>query len=223
MNEFDPVAAEFDRFRALPDGVAAAFRDAVQVTLGQTPGARLLEVGAGTGRFGTAFGEDGGNYIGVDSSGSMLRQFAARSPGSRPRLVQADGCALPFADGTFDVALLLHVLSGVPRWRWMLAEACRVLREGGSFIIGGRQSARQARCADAGRLNEMMTAEGLFAGRRGAAPRIFWCSRQGPARDRTVAAAGVVHPRGFSSAIPRSAGSIAAGRHCEALLRQLSD
>lgn len=168
MNAFDPVAADFDRFRALPEGVPGAFRDAVRVAVGPTPGARLLEVGAGTGRFGSAFGEDGDNYFGVDASGQMLRQFAARAPGSHQRLVQADGLALPFAEGTFDVVLLLHVLSGVPRWRRMLAEACRVLRRGGAFIIGkvvGPTDGLDARMR--GRLGEMMEAEGLFAGRRG--------------------------------------------------------
>lgn len=168
MNAFDPVAADFDRFRALPDGVDIAFRDAVRAILGQRPGARLLEVGAGTGRFGSAFGEDGDNYIGVDASSQMLRRFAERSPRSPKRLVQADGLALPFAEGTFDVVLVLHVLSGVPRWRWMLAEACRVLKQGGLFIIGkvaGPPDGLDARMRE--RLGEMMTAEGIFAGRRG--------------------------------------------------------
>jgi SAM-dependent methyltransferase len=50
--------------------------------------------------------------------------------------VRGDIQALPLADATFDAVLAVHVLHLVPDWRGALAEALRVLRPGGVFIMG---------------------------------------------------------------------------------------
>jgi len=73
-------------------------------------------------------------YVGVDMSLAMLREFPANSKSCF--LTQADGRQLPFCDGAFDVVLLMQVLSGVDDWRGMLNEARRVLRTGGSVVLG---------------------------------------------------------------------------------------
>jgi SAM-dependent methyltransferase len=95
-------------------------------------GARVLDLGAGTGRIGGAFVEAGDAYIGVDLSLPMLRQFRA----SGADLVQAAGEQLPFQDSVFDVALLMHILSGLPDRRRVLEEVRRVLKPGGVAIVG---------------------------------------------------------------------------------------
>lgn len=38
ISNFDTIAADFDRFRALPPGVPTAIRDAVWNALGRAPG-----------------------------------------------------------------------------------------------------------------------------------------------------------------------------------------
>ncbi len=45
--------------------------------------------------------------------------------------IQADGCLLPLASSTFDVALLNHVLEHVPSAQGLLDEIWRVLKPGG--------------------------------------------------------------------------------------------
>ena len=72
---------------------------------------RVLDLGAGTGRIGWPFVAAGDDYVGVDLSFGMLREFARRSRESMPapRLVQADGERLPFRDATFDAVLLIQV------------------------------------------------------------------------------------------------------------------
>jgi SAM-dependent methyltransferase len=59
----------------------------------------------------------------------MLQQARARNPGAELR--QADVEALPFADGSFDVALCVEVLRYLPDPGRCLAELARVLRPGG--------------------------------------------------------------------------------------------
>ncbi|HEY6391923.1 MAG TPA: class I SAM-dependent methyltransferase [Bryobacteraceae bacterium] len=92
---------------------------------------RVLDLGAGTGRIGRAFVEAGDLYTGVDLSFEMLRKF-----GTASALVQADGEYLPFPGPVFDVVLIMHMLSGLDRWRPVLAEARRVLRKGGVIAVG---------------------------------------------------------------------------------------
>jgi ubiquinone/menaquinone biosynthesis C-methylase UbiE len=130
---FDTTAADFDRHRALPDGVAEEVRSTV---LEAAAVARpfLLDLGAGSGRFGWPFVAAGDRYLGVDVSYGMLHEFAQRA--EAPRLAQCDGESLPFRDGSFDVVMLMHVVGGARGWRRLLADARRVVRENGCLMIG---------------------------------------------------------------------------------------
>ena len=131
---FDATASSFERFRLLPSGVPERIRSAIHTASRITATARVLDVGAGTGRIGRAFIEAGDFYIGVDTSLAMLQEFRAGS--NRGFLAQADGCQLPFREGTFDIVLFMHVLSGVRDSRALFSEARRVLRPGGVVAVG---------------------------------------------------------------------------------------
>lgn len=48
--------------------------------------------------------------------------------------VSADGCHLPFADGSFDLVLSFHVLEHIPNDAAAMRELCRVLKPGGLLI-----------------------------------------------------------------------------------------
>lgn len=133
-SSFDLNANRFERYRGLPNGVPEAIRKAVWESTGAQPGSRVLDLGAGTGRIGRAFVEGGDSYVGVDFSLLMLREFRSRnSPAS---LLQADGTQLPFPDGSFELVLLMQVLSGTPNWRDLLCETVRVTLVGGSVVVG---------------------------------------------------------------------------------------
>jgi SAM-dependent methyltransferase len=135
---FDGLAPSFDRHRALPDGVPATIRTAILAALGGDARPRVLDLGAGSGRVGWPFVAAGDDYVGVDLSAGMLRVFAGRNAsGERPNLVQADGGALPFADGSFDAVLLIAVFGDLPNWRRLADETRRVLaRPRGAVILG---------------------------------------------------------------------------------------
>src|SRR5262245_33415850 len=91
---FDAVALQFDLHRALPEGVPQAIRAAILEATG-APSPRLLDLGAGTGRIGWPFVAAGDDYVGIDLSVGMLREFAGRVA-QPPPLAQADGERLPF-------------------------------------------------------------------------------------------------------------------------------
>jgi ubiquinone/menaquinone biosynthesis C-methylase UbiE len=136
MSAYDAAAPSFDRHRAMPAGVVEGIRDAV---LGATglPRPRILELGAGTGRIGRPFVAAGDDYVGVDLSIGMLREFASLVGQSvRPTLIQADGQSLPLFNSVFDVVLLLQVVGAAQNWRRLVTEARRVLRPEGALMIG---------------------------------------------------------------------------------------
>jgi ubiquinone/menaquinone biosynthesis C-methylase UbiE len=137
VSPFDAAAPCFEHHRAVPDNVAVAVRAAVLAAIeGRTPPS-ILDLGAGSGRFGWPFVAAGDDYIGLDRSGGMLRAFAMRQTGNhKARLVQADGHRLPFASALFDAVLLIAVFGDLSGWRALVDEACRVLRPQGVIAIG---------------------------------------------------------------------------------------
>lgn len=135
---FDAAAARFDHHRALPPDASGTIRRAV-LAAASTLAPRILDLGAGSGRIGWPFVAAGDDYVGADLSLGMLRAFAARDdlgPRATPRLVQAEGQQLPFADATFDVVMLMQVFGGQGAWRQLLDEAKRVLRRTGILVLG---------------------------------------------------------------------------------------
>ena len=131
---FDSAAPTFERHRSFPAEVPQAIRSAIWSAVGLSAPARVLDIGAGTGRIGRAFVAAGDSYFGVDTSLAMLREFSPSS--ANCTLTQADGSHLPFPDGSFDVVLLMQVLSGASDWKAIVSEARRVVRSGGSVAVG---------------------------------------------------------------------------------------
>jgi len=195
---YDVVAPSFDRHRALPGGVPEAIRAAI-LKLAGLRAPRLLDLGAGSGRIGAPFVAAGDDYVGVDLSAGMLREFAARE--SAARLVQADGARLPFRDAAFDAVLLVQVFGGLSGWREVIAEAQRVLRPHGALILGRTQmppDGGDARMKD--RLGNILRQLGADAERKNAREEIeqVLASRAGGHEPATAANwTGIRTPRAF--------------------------
>jgi len=137
ISPFDAAAPCFEHHRAVPDNVAVAVRAAVLAAIEGRMPPSILDLGAGSGRFGWPFVAAGDDYFALDLSSGMLRAFAARQTGNhKARLVQADGHQLPFAHAAFDAVLLIAVFGDLSGWRVLVDEARRVLRPQGVIVIG---------------------------------------------------------------------------------------
>jgi ubiquinone/menaquinone biosynthesis C-methylase UbiE len=86
----------------------------------------VLDVGTGTGVFAETFAAAGASVTGVDLNPDFLALAEAQVP--QARFVCAPGEALPFADRSFDLAFLGHVLHESEQPATMLSEAARVSR-----------------------------------------------------------------------------------------------
>lgn len=140
---YDTTASSFERHRSLPSSVVEAIRAAIWTTARLPDQARVLDLGAGTGRIGKAFLAAGDFYVGVDSSHAMLQEFSAKPEFRESKtclLAQAEGGQLPFQNATFDLVLLMRVLSAAGNWRELLDECRRVLRPGGIIAVGHTKS-----------------------------------------------------------------------------------
>lgn len=89
---------------------------------------RGIEIGVGSGRFAAPLGVQ----VGVDPSPAMLVHAAARGI----ETVRGSAEQLPFADGSFDYALVVTTICFVDSADAMLAEARRVLKPRGRLVIG---------------------------------------------------------------------------------------
>jgi ubiquinone/menaquinone biosynthesis C-methylase UbiE len=131
------VAVQYDALRGHPPEVSRAIASAlVREAL---PGARLLELGVGTGRIALPVAAAGCEVVGIDLSAEMLAGLApqlTRHAGAPVSLVRGDIAALPFRGRTFDGVMATHVLHLVPDWQAVLGGLARVLRPGGLILLG---------------------------------------------------------------------------------------
>jgi ubiquinone/menaquinone biosynthesis C-methylase UbiE len=92
-------------------------------------GARLLDLGCGTGHQMASLRDRGFEVTGVDGSAEMLAHARANNPDAE--LHQADVGQLPLADESFDYVLSIEVLRYLSEPERCVAEIARVLRPGG--------------------------------------------------------------------------------------------
>ncbi len=100
---------------------------------GLADGERVLEVGCGTGSltFALPHAANVSEITAIDFSPVFVEATMRGNTDPRIKVQQADACALPFADGSFDRALALLVLHFVPEAGKAVAEMRRVVRPGG--------------------------------------------------------------------------------------------
>ena len=110
-------------------GDAAYARDVDPLLRSLLPGAMpelVLDLGCGDGRLAPG---DGG-VVGVDAAIDLVRRAAARMP-----VCVADARRLPFGDGAAGGAYAVLVLEHIPDIEVVLAEAARVVADGGFLAV----------------------------------------------------------------------------------------
>jgi 2-polyprenyl-6-hydroxyphenyl methylase/3-demethylubiquinone-9 3-methyltransferase len=105
------------------------------------PDAILVDIGCGAGLLAPHAARLGYRHVGVDLGSTALR--LAREHGVLP--VRADAARVPLPDGVADVVSAGEILEHVTDLRGAVAEACRLLRPGGTLVIDTIAATRVAR------------------------------------------------------------------------------
>jgi phosphatidylethanolamine/phosphatidyl-N-methylethanolamine N-methyltransferase len=101
------------------------------------PGAKVLEVGAGTGTSFPAYPSHC-EVTGIDLAPDMLEraQRKIRENGwTHLKVLEMNALELEFPENTFDYVMAFHVVTVVPNPVRMIAEAQRVCKPGGTIVI----------------------------------------------------------------------------------------
>jgi ubiquinone/menaquinone biosynthesis C-methylase UbiE len=133
---FDRVADIYDSTRGLPPDISERVTETILNIASPTPDTKFFEVGIGTGRIALPIIQRGYSYTGIDISEKMLDELRDKLKGvnHRVRLHSGDATTLPFSDGSFDVAITVHVFHLIANWQKALAEVRRVLKPEGLYI-----------------------------------------------------------------------------------------
>lgn len=92
----------------------------------------VLEIGVGTGVVALGLVRRGRRVVGVDIAARMLRRAYDRLG---PAVIRGDAMTLPIPDARVTNAYSVWVLQAVPDASRVVAEAARILRPGGRYVV----------------------------------------------------------------------------------------
>jgi demethylmenaquinone methyltransferase/2-methoxy-6-polyprenyl-1,4-benzoquinol methylase len=128
---FDRISPSYDRVnRIMTLNADQRWRRALVAKLEVGPGDRVLDLACGTGDFTMLARHRGAEAVGLDFSRGMLSAAVARH-GESFAWVQGDALALPFASGSFTVAVSGFALRNFVEIAPAVRELARVLEPGG--------------------------------------------------------------------------------------------
>ena len=148
-DSFDAIAKRYDfTNRVISCGIDLHWRKVAVRTLADLPrGGRVLDLACGTCDLTLDLLKirPDARVVGADLSRAMLTLAAKKVPealahrGDSARsmvpLVNAPAESLPFAEGSFDAAMIAFGIRNVPDYRAGLAELRRVLKPGGRLVV----------------------------------------------------------------------------------------
>lgn len=127
------MTGDYDRFARYMEKDAAVFYE----RLGIAPGARLLDVGCGSGQLALIAARAGAQVTGCDIASNWIEKARARAAaeGLQIQFDEGDAESLPYGDGQFDAVASLVGAMFAPRPEAVASELTRVCRPGGIIAM----------------------------------------------------------------------------------------
>ena len=127
------MAGDYDRYSRYIKTGAAEFYERLSVP----PGARLLDVGCGSGTLALIAARNGALSAGVDIAPNWIERACCRAANDNLQVDfrEADAEALPFADGHFDFVTSMFGAMFAPQPDLVAAEMARVCKPGGTLAM----------------------------------------------------------------------------------------
>lgn len=112
-------------------------------------GRLVLDAGVGAGRYAEVVANKGGEVVGFDLTNAVDAAFENIGRDERVHLIQANIFAMPFREGSFDMAYSIGVLHHTPDTRMAFSKVAAMVKEGGEFATYLYHAYGPAnRCAD---------------------------------------------------------------------------
>jgi demethylmenaquinone methyltransferase/2-methoxy-6-polyprenyl-1,4-benzoquinol methylase len=128
---FDRIAPRYELVnRVMTLGLDAGWRRRAVRELRLAPGARVVDIGCGTGDLCRVLERSALGAVGIDMAAGMLAKAHTSAP-----LVRADALRLPLRDGSVDGAISGFALRNVVDIATCFQEAARVIRPGGRAVF----------------------------------------------------------------------------------------
>ena len=128
---FDRIAPRYELVnRVMTLGLDAGWRRRAVRELRLAPGARVVDIGCGTGDLCRVLERSAHGAVGIDMAAGMLAKAHTLAP-----LVRGDALRLPFRDGSIDGAISGFALRNVVDIGACFHEAARVIRPGGRAVF----------------------------------------------------------------------------------------
>jgi ArsR family transcriptional regulator len=132
QNWADSVAGDMERHYSPGRTWEALARTALPLL---EPG-DVLDIASGDGVLAELLAPHSHRYVCVDTSARVVAAAAERLKRfGNVEVREGDMHALPFADGSFDLVVLMHALTYAARPQQAVAEATRVLKRGGRLLL----------------------------------------------------------------------------------------
>lgn len=133
-NSYDAkTAAAYKASREIPREGLSEWREAIERHLRPAPGMTLVDIGAGTGQFATAFCDWFGIDVVVVEPSAAMRSQIPHVPSIDVR--EGEASALPLPDQSADAAWLSLVVHHLPDLEGAAREIRRVLRPGAPVLL----------------------------------------------------------------------------------------
>jgi ubiquinone/menaquinone biosynthesis C-methylase UbiE len=135
---FDGLVDLYERTRTFDQQCFDAALDFLVDRFPPQQHATVFEPGVGTGRIALPIAERGYRITGLDISDEMLsslRLRIAETNCSRISCVLADVAHIPFATGSFDLSIVVHLFYFVAEWQRAVNELFRVLTDTGTLVL----------------------------------------------------------------------------------------
>jgi len=132
---FSSIAGRYDLANhLLSGGLDFHWRSCVARVVRKSAPSKILDLATGSGDLAIALRKacPAAMVVGADFCLPMLEEARRKA---LPFLVQADGLALPFESGSFDVVTVAFGLRNMASWEKALLEMARVLRPGGLLVV----------------------------------------------------------------------------------------
>lgn len=128
---YNQIAGQYDKKQRYLDSFE---KGRLLPLLGEVADKQILDAGAGTGRLAVQLAKAGAIVTALDVSALMLAKLEPKAPG-RIKLVVGDAEDLELADNSFDIIVAAFLLVHLKDPRLFLAQAYRVLKDGGRLLL----------------------------------------------------------------------------------------